>query len=85
MPKLDFPSKDIVYAHHLTVPYRPLEAVAEKSVGDGGLDSSLIINGDNLHALKALRREAERAPLYPLFYGGIRAATKLAIWLSTRW
>ena len=54
MPKLDFPSKDIVYAHHLTVPYRPLEAVAEKSVGDGGLDSSLIINGDNLHALKAL-------------------------------
>ncbi len=37
------------------------------------------------HRDEALRREAEKAPLYPLLYGGIRRATKLAIWLSTRW
>lgn len=37
------------------------------------------------HRDEAIRREAEKAPLYPLVYGGIRNATKLAIWLSTRW
>ena len=52
MPELYFKGKEFVYNHHLTVPYRPLEPVPEKSIGaDTG---NLIIHGDNLHALKAL-------------------------------
>lgn len=52
MPELYFKGKEFVYNHHLTVPYRPLEPVPEKSIGaDSG---NLIIHGDNLHALKAL-------------------------------
>lgn len=54
MPTLDFPSKDTVYGHHLTVPYHPIEVVKSKSVGNGDLDNNLIINADNLYALKAL-------------------------------
>jgi adenine-specific DNA-methyltransferase len=52
MPELYFKGKEFVYNHHLTVPYRPLEPVPEKSIGmDSG---NLIVHGDNLHALKAL-------------------------------
>ena len=63
MPTLDFKGKQHIYAHHLTVPYRPLVPHAEKSVGaqNGARDSdaeppddNLIIHADNLHALKAL-------------------------------
>ena len=64
MPTLDFKGKQHIYAHHLTVPYRPLVPDAAKSVaapadGDGAsasaaADDNLIIHGDNLHALKAL-------------------------------
>jgi adenine-specific DNA-methyltransferase len=61
MPELYFKGKEFVYNHHLTVPYRPLEPVPEKSVlpspsgrGAGGEGGNLIIHGDNLHALKAL-------------------------------
>ena len=54
MPTLDFKGKQHIYAHHLTVPHRPLLPDDEKSVGTGGLDDNLIIHGDNLHALKAL-------------------------------
>ena len=69
MPTLDFKGKQHIYAHHLTVPYRPLVPDAGKSVtaapadgdgdGDGGgasaaANDNLIIHGDNLHALKAL-------------------------------
>ena len=54
MPILDFPSKDLIYGHHLTVPYRTIEAHKNKSVGSGDLDNNLIIHGDNLDALKAL-------------------------------
>ena len=32
MPTLDFKGKQIVYAHHLTVPARTLEVDAEKSL-----------------------------------------------------
>ena len=32
MPTLDFKGKQHIYAHHLTVPYRPLVPHAEKSV-----------------------------------------------------
>ena len=32
MPTLDFKGKQFVYAHHLGVPYRTLDAVPKKSV-----------------------------------------------------
>ena len=56
MPTLEFKGKQHVYAHHLTVPYRPLVPDFEKSHGDnpGQPDDNLIIHGDNLNALKAL-------------------------------
>ena len=61
MPTLDFKGKQHVYAHHLTVPYRPLVKDAEKSHGErdeiinsNDPEGNLIIHGDNLHALKAL-------------------------------
>ncbi len=58
MPTLDFKGKQLVYAHHLTVPARTLEPDAKKSLPPKGqkpsLDDNLIIHDDNLHALKAL-------------------------------
>ena len=54
MPSLEFEGKYSVYAHHMTVPYRPLAPDAAKSVNPAELDDNLIIHGDNLHALKAL-------------------------------
>lgn len=54
MPELNFKGKEFVYNHHLAVPFRPLVPHADKSVGEARLDGNLIIQGDNLHALKAL-------------------------------
>ena len=55
MPTLDFKGKQHIYAHHLTIPYRPLIPDAQRSLNaDGAADDNLIIHGDNLHALKAL-------------------------------
>ena len=54
MPKLDFTGKQHIYAHHLTVPYRPLVPDFAKSVNPSGVEDNLIIHGDNLYALKAL-------------------------------
>ena len=54
MPTLEFKGKQFIYAHHLTVPYRPLVPDADKSLNPTGADDNLIIHGDNLHALKAL-------------------------------
>ncbi len=61
MPTLDFKGKQHIYAHHLTVPYRPLKPDESRSCNppacggqEGGADDNLIIHGDNLHALKAL-------------------------------
>ena len=54
MPTLDFKGKQHIYAHHLTVPYRPLVTDDDRSLNPGGADDNLIIHGDNLHALKAL-------------------------------
>ena len=56
MPTLNWIGKDAVVKHHKNVPFRLLEPVAELSCGpaqgkDGG---NLIVQGDNLHALKAL-------------------------------
>ena len=54
MPEIVFKGKEYVYNHHLTVPYRPLGAHAEKGVGPADLAGNLVIHGDNLHALKSL-------------------------------
>jgi len=54
MPELHFKGKEFVYNYHLTVPFRPLEMDARKSIGKPNLNGNLIIHGDNLHALKAL-------------------------------
>ena len=55
MPTLDFKGKQHIYAHHLTVPYQPLEPDETRSCNPSDSeDDNLIIHGDNLHALKAL-------------------------------
>ena len=54
MPTLEFKGKQHIYAHHLTVPYRPLVPDERKSVGDPTTDGNLIIHGDSLEGLKAL-------------------------------
>ena len=54
MPTLKFKGKQHIYAHHLTVPYRPLEPDENRSCNPTDTDDNLIIHGDNLHALKAL-------------------------------
>ncbi|MDE2774656.1 MAG: site-specific DNA-methyltransferase [Chloroflexota bacterium] len=61
MPTLEFKGKNHIYAHHLTVPYRPLQLDESRSLlpeSDNGktslTDQNLIIHGDNLEALKAL-------------------------------
>ncbi len=54
MPTLDFKGKQHIYAHHLSVPHRPLHPDHSRSLNPSGVDGNLIIHGDNLHALKAL-------------------------------
>ena len=60
MPVLDFKGKTVIYSHHLRVPFRSLKVDEKKSLfnksksGKANLDDNLIIQGDNLHALKAL-------------------------------
>lgn len=54
MTELVFKGKEFVWNHHLAVPFRPLEMHADKGIGAPRLDGNLIVQGDNLHALKAL-------------------------------
>ncbi|MDO6480966.1 site-specific DNA-methyltransferase [Shimia thalassica] len=54
MTELSFKGKEFVYNHHLSVPFHPLVPHPEKGIGDVALDGNLIIQGDNLKALKAL-------------------------------
>ncbi len=56
MPTLNWIGKEAVVKHHKDVPFRLLEPVPELCCGDHhGRDSgNLIVQGDNLHALKAL-------------------------------
>lgn len=54
MTELNFKGKEFVYNHHLAVPFRPLVPHEDKGIGPVALDGNLIIQGDNLHALKAL-------------------------------
>lgn len=54
MPTLDFRGKHHIYAHHLSVPLRPLIPDPSLSLNSTDVDDNLIIHGDNLNALKAL-------------------------------
>ena len=54
MPVLEFKGKHHIYAHHLTVPYRQLMHDESRSCNPSGNEDNLIIQGDNLHTLKAL-------------------------------
>jgi len=53
MPTLNWIGKEAVVKHHKEVPFRLLEPVPELSCGDTD-SGNLIVQGDNLHALKAL-------------------------------
>jgi adenine-specific DNA-methyltransferase len=53
MPTLNWIGKEAVVKHHKEVPFRLVEPVAELSCGDAD-SGNLIVQGDNLHALKAL-------------------------------
>jgi DNA modification methylase len=53
MPVLNWIGKEAVLKHHKEVPFRLLEPVPELSCGDPD-SGNLIVQGDNLHALKAL-------------------------------
>ena len=56
MPTLNWIGKEAVVKHHRNVPFRLLEPVPELSCGlaHGKESGNLIVQGDNLHALKAL-------------------------------
>lgn len=53
MPTLNWIGKEAVVKHHQEVPFRLLEPVPELSCGEAD-SGNLIVQGDNLHALKAL-------------------------------
>jgi len=58
MPTIQFKGKSVIETYHHTVPHHRLEFVRELSVlpkgQKPGLDGNVIIEGDNLLALKAL-------------------------------
>src|SRR6266568_4527881 len=55
MAQIQFKGKQLVWNHHLAVEYHELLPHADKSLGDTvSLSDNLIIQGDNLRALKAL-------------------------------
>ena len=54
MPRLDFLGKGIVQGSHISVPYHEIVPDVGRSVGSADLDGNLLIEGDNLLALKAL-------------------------------
>jgi site-specific DNA-methyltransferase (adenine-specific)/adenine-specific DNA-methyltransferase len=53
MPTLDWIGKKAVLNHHREIPFRLLKCDEKLSVGDPG-SGNLLVQGDNLHALKAL-------------------------------
>ena len=53
MPTLNRIGKEAVVNHHLQVPFHLLKDVPELACGEPG-DGNLIVQGDNLVALKAL-------------------------------
>ena len=61
MPTLNWIGKDKIINHHQDVPYKVLNheyGFSEKGKTSTSIDSgNLIINGDNLEALKAVKRK----------------------------
>jgi len=54
MPTLQFKGKNITWNHHMSVPYHTLNPVKDLDFQPEQSDSNLIVEGDNLVALKAL-------------------------------
>jgi adenine-specific DNA-methyltransferase len=54
MPTLQFKGKNIIWNHHMSVPYHTLERVEELDYQADKGEGNLIVEGDNLTALKAL-------------------------------
>jgi len=54
MPTIQFKGKNIIWNHHLAIPYHTLEEVPKLDYQPDKGEGNLIIEGDNLLALKAL-------------------------------
>ena len=54
MPTLQFKGKNIIWNHHLSIPYYTLDEVEKLHFQPEKADGNLIVEGDNLLALKAL-------------------------------
>lgn len=54
MPTIQFKGKNIIWNHHLSVPYHTLEEIEELHFQPEKADGNIIVEGDNLIALKAL-------------------------------
>jgi adenine-specific DNA-methyltransferase len=54
MPTLQFKGKNIIWNHHLSIPYHTLNEIEKLHFKPEEADGNLIIEGDNLLALKAL-------------------------------
>jgi adenine-specific DNA-methyltransferase len=54
MPTLQFKGKNIIWNHHLAVPFHTLDEVPELHYNPEKANGNMIIEGDNLIALKAL-------------------------------
>ena len=54
MPTLQFKGRNTIWNHHLSVPYHALEEVRELDYEPARGEGNLIVEGDNLLALKAL-------------------------------
>ena len=85
MPSLDFKGKQFVYAHHLSVPFKQLDINKKKSHpkdAKPSLEDNLIINGDNLHALKALlpKYAGKIKCIYNSFERTVKPYGKLGKW-----
>ena len=63
MASLNFKGKSAVWNHHLSVPYHTLEQDAKQSLKGKNQEENLIIEGDNLLALKSL---------LPLYQGKVK-------------
>jgi hypothetical protein len=54
MPSLNWIGREAVERHHTTIPFHLLKADPKRSVGDPDPSGNLLVEGDNLLALKAL-------------------------------
>ena len=54
MPTIQFKGKNVIWNHHLSVPYHTLEEIEDLHFQPKKGDGNIIVEGDNLLALKAL-------------------------------